>query len=203
AEPEPPKELYVEIARRPGLGRRTALVALAAGGLLGAELGWAWPLVYLLPLVPLLVALSVIDLRTRLLPTRLITPCYAVAVLGVGVTWLATRDTPDLIRAGAGWLVAGLVFFVLWFAYPRGMGYGDVRLSGVLGLVLGSLGWGQLFVGLYAGFLLFGLPGLLLAVLRRDRALLRSAYPFGPFMILGALLGVLWGQPLWAGLAGG
>ena len=58
---------------------------------------------------------------------------------------------------------------MLWFVNPRGMGYGDVRLSGVLGLALGSLGWGELFVGLYSGFLIFALPGLLLALVRWDR----------------------------------
>jgi leader peptidase (prepilin peptidase)/N-methyltransferase len=71
------------------------------------------------------------------------------------------------------------------------MGYGDVRLSGVLGIVLGYLGWGPLLVGVYAGFLLGGLGGTLLTVLR---IVDRKAYPFGPFMLLGALVGVLWGS---------
>lgn len=199
----PPKELYADLAARPGLGRRSALVAALGGGLVGAALGWVWPLAFLLPLVPLLVALSVVDLRTRLLPTPLIRLCYLVTVLGVLLTWVATRATDDLLRAAIGWLVAGLVYFVLWFVNPRGMGYGDVRLSGVLGLALGQLGWGELMVGIYSGFLVFGLPGLVLALVRWDRDLLRSAYPFGPFMIIGALLGVVTGGPLWSGLVTG
>jgi leader peptidase (prepilin peptidase) / N-methyltransferase len=73
------------------------------------------------------------------------------------------------------------------------MGFGDVRLAALLGLVLGRLGVAELVVGVYAGFLVFGLPGLLLALVRRDRALLRAAYPFGPFMVVGALIGVLTG----------
>ena len=69
------------------------------------------------------------------------------------------------------------------------MGFGDVRLAALLGLALGHVGWAELLVGVYSGFLVFGLPGLLLALVRWDRALLRTAFPFGPFMLVGALLG--------------
>ena len=70
------------------------------------------------------------------------------------------------------------------------MGYGDVRLSGVLGIALGYLGWGELLVGLYAGFLLGGgrLVPLRLLRIAKDRH-----FPFGPFMLLGALVGVVLG----------
>jgi leader peptidase (prepilin peptidase) / N-methyltransferase len=70
------------------------------------------------------------------------------------------------------------------------MGFGDVRLAGVLGLALGLLGWGQLALGVYAGFLIGGVGGL---VLSAARLVDRRAYPFGPFMLLGALVGVLFG----------
>ena len=70
------------------------------------------------------------------------------------------------------------------------MGYGDVRLSGVLGIVLGYLGWGELLLGVYAGFLLGGIGGVVLSALRIVE---RKVYPFGPFMLLGAVVGVLWG----------
>lgn len=202
-EPGPPKRLYTDIAATPGLAARGALVCGIAGGLVGWALGWSWPLAIWVVLVPLLAALSFIDFATRLLPTFLIRPAYAVVLVGLVLVWVIERDTLDLVRAVLGWLIAGLMFFLLWFLNPRGMGYGDVRLSGVLGLALGQLGWGQLFVGLYSGFLLFGLPGLLVAVFRRDRSLLKAAYPFGPFMILGALVGILFGAPLWSGLVGG
>ena len=70
------------------------------------------------------------------------------------------------------------------------MGYGDVRLSGVLGIALGYLGWAELLTGVYAGFLIGGVGGLLLSALR---IVDRKAYPFGPFMLVGALVGVLAG----------
>ncbi len=99
------------------------------------------------------------------------------------------------MRAGLGWLLAGGVFLLLWLIYPRGLGYGDVRLSGVLGIALGYLGWGELLVGVYGGFLLGGVGGGLLAV---SRLVDRKAFPFGPFMLVGALVGVAWGADLWA-----
>ncbi len=199
---EPPKELYRDLAAAPGLGLTAAVWAAVCGGLVGWSLGWSWDLLVLLPMVPVLVALSVVDFRTRLLPTVLVRVALGLVVLGIVVSWLVTRDTPDVLRAVVGAAIAFVVFFLAWFIHPRGMGYGDVRLSGVLGLALGHLGWGELFVGLYAGFLVFGLPGLALAVVRRDRAMLRKGYPFGPFMILGALVGVLWGAALWSRFTG-
>ena len=83
------------------------------------------------------------------------------------------------------------------------MGFGDVRLSAVLGLALGYLGWGELLVGVYSGFLVFGVPGLVVAVVRRDRQLLRTAFPFGPFMLVGALVGIALGPWVWANLVAG
>ena len=110
-EPADDKEPYAAIAARPGLTWKAALASLVAGGLIGAELGWAWPLVYLLPLVPVGVALAVVDWRTLLLPTKVIRPAYALVVVGVLVCWVATRDTDDLVRAG--WGFAGVVRAVL------------------------------------------------------------------------------------------
>ena len=182
-------------AARPGLEVR-ARVRGRPGGLIAGELGWAWPLVYLLPLVPVCVALAVVDWRTRLLPTKVIRPSYLLVVVGVLVCFAATRDTDDLVRAGWGLLVAFGLYWLLWRVYPRGMGFGDVRLSGVLGIALGQLGWGPLIVGVYAGFLLGGVLGGVLSVLR---VVDRKGYPFGPFMLVGALVGILWGFPILSG----
>jgi leader peptidase (prepilin peptidase)/N-methyltransferase len=195
--PPEPKEPYAHVAQLRGLMWKSALASGACGAVLGAALGWEWPLLFLVPLVPVSVALAVVDWRTRLLPTRVIAPTYAAVIALVLVCWLVTRDTDDLVRAGWGWLVAGGLYFVLWFVYPRGMGYGDVRLSGILGIALGYLGWPELLVGIYGGFLLGGLVGGSLALLRRVD---RTGYPFGPFMLLGALVGVVLGETVASGL---
>jgi leader peptidase (prepilin peptidase)/N-methyltransferase len=185
-----PKELYSAIAALPGLGWKCALASAVAAGLVGGKIGWEWALLPLVALVPVGVALAVVDWRTRLLPTKIIAPLYAVVVTLCVVASLLSGDWGDLRRAGWGWVLGGGTFLLLWLVYPRGMGYGDVRLSGVLGIALGYLGWGQLVVGVYAGFLLGGVGGTLLTLLR---IVDRRAYPFGPFMLLGALAGVLWG----------
>ena len=185
-----PKELYVDIARRRGLRWKAAVATAAVAGLMGAAVGWTPALSFLLYLAPVGVALAVIDWRTRLLPTKVIAPSYlVVAALAALAAW-SESDLDALVTAGLGWLVAGGTFFLLWFIYPRGMGYGDVRLSGVLGIALGYLGWSELLVGVYAGFILGGVGGALLSLLRLVD---RKAYPFGPFMLVGAVVGVLFG----------
>ena len=120
-----------------------------------------------------------VDFRTRLLPTRMVLPATAAAILLGLVGWAVTADPDDLVRAAVGLVAVRSFFWVLWWFHSAGMGFGDVRLAALLGFALGYLGVGELVVGAYAGFLVFGLPGLLLAVVRRDRALLRSAFPFG------------------------
>jgi leader peptidase (prepilin peptidase)/N-methyltransferase len=83
------------------------------------------------------------------------------------------------------------------------MGFGDVRLSALLGFALGYLGWGELVVGTYTGFLVFGVPGLVVAIVRRNRQFLRTPFPFGPFMLVGALAGIALGPAVWASLVTG
>jgi leader peptidase (prepilin peptidase)/N-methyltransferase len=196
---EDPPEPFAEIAALPGLGWRSAVASAVAGAVVGAGLGWTWALVLWVPLVPVCVALAVVDWRTRLLPTAVIRPSYlalfALALLG----WAVTGDSDAAVRSALGWLVAGGIYAVLWFIYPRGLGFGDVRLAGVLGIALGWLGWGPLLVGVYAGFLLGGVLGGLLSVLKIVE---RKGFPFGPFMMLGALVGLLWGDALWSLLSG-
>ncbi len=188
-----PKEPYAAIAALPGLAVRAALASGLAAGVLGSAMGWDWTLLPLLVLVPVGVALAVVDWRTRLLPTKVIAPSYVV----VGLLALAAAgledDWPSLVRGLMGLVLARGTFWLLWRVYPRGMGFGDVRLAGVLGLALGLLGWGQLALGIYAGFFIGGIAGLALAA---ARVVDRGAYPFGPFMLLGALVGVAFGGSL-------
>ena len=194
------KEPYADIAALPGLAWKSALASAVVAALVGAAVGWEWALVILVPLVPVSVALAVVDWRTRLLPTRLVLPATGVAILIGLIGWAVTRDPADLVRAAIGLVAVRSFFWVLWWFHSAGMGFGDVRLAALLGFALGHLGVGELVVGVYSGFLIFGLPGLLLAIVRRDRALLKTAYPFGPFMLVGALIGVLVGAVVWSSL---
>jgi leader peptidase (prepilin peptidase)/N-methyltransferase len=197
---EPPKELYADIAALRGLAWKSALATAVIGALLGWAVGLETPLLFLAYLAPVGVALSVVDWRTRLLPTKVIAPSYAVVVALAVVAALPGQDWDDLKRAALGWAISGGTFLLMWLIYPKGMGYGDVRLSGVLGIALGYLGWGPLLVGIYAGFLIGGLGGGLLSLLR---VVERRSYPFGPFMFVGAVVGVVWGETVARAYLGG
>jgi leader peptidase (prepilin peptidase)/N-methyltransferase len=143
--------------------------------------------------------LTVIDVRHHLLPNRIVFPSYAVA----GVLLLGAAATQPAVEGGGGAglfavpglrVVAGgaalwLFYFMLRAVYPPGMGFGDVKLAGVLGLYLGFLGWGHVLAGTFAAFLFGGLWSVALLVTRRGT--LKSDIPFGPFMLAGAAAAML------------
>jgi leader peptidase (prepilin peptidase)/N-methyltransferase len=188
--PAPPKELYADIAALPGLAWKCAVAAALVGAALAASVGWSWSLLFLMPLAAIGVALAVVDWRTTLLPTRIIAPAYVVTIAAVLLAALLDHDRDALVAAAIGWAAMGGLFFVLWFIYPRGLGYGDVRLSGILGMALGYLGWSELATGIYGAFLLGGLGGALLSLLRIVN---RKRFPFGPFMLVAAIVAVAFG----------
>lgn len=194
---------YSHLAALPGLALRAAVLAAISGGLLGAAVGLDWPLLFLLPLVPVGVALAVIDLHTHLLPTRMIWPTLAVTVVLAAVAALAGDDLDAFVRAVIGGAVVFAFFHALWWIYPSGMGYGDVRLSAVVGFALGYVGWAALAVGVYGAFLVFAAVGVVRAGVRRDRSALRTPLPFGPFLLGGVVAGVVLGGPTWSHLVGG
>ncbi|EMY32435.1 type IV leader peptidase [Arthrobacter crystallopoietes BAB-32] len=130
--------------------------------------------------------LSWIDLHTHRLPNRIVFPAYAVAGVLLGTAALAAGEPARLLGLAAGGAVLWVFYFAVRFVYPAGMGFGDVKLAGVLGLYLGYVGWALLLWATFAAFLLGGLYGVLLMLLRR--ASLKTAIPFGPFMIAGTVL---------------
>jgi leader peptidase (prepilin peptidase)/N-methyltransferase len=187
-----PKELYADLAAVPGLRRGCAMASGVAAAAIGARVGWTPALLFLLYLVPVCVALAVVDWRTRYLPTRLIAPSYVVVGVLVCVASAVERDLGALVLAVIGWLATFTIFFLSWFVSPRLMAYGDVRLAGLLGLALGWLGAPQLVIGIYTGFLLGAVGAVLLSALKVFH---HRHYPFGPFMVAGAWVGVvLWAQ---------
>ncbi|MDN4616242.1 prepilin peptidase [Leifsonia sp. F6_8S_P_1B] len=137
------------------------------------------------------IALALIDLDTHRLPNAIVLPGYAVGALLLGAAGLLAGDPGALLRAAIGGAALFLLYLALALAYPGGMGFGDVKLAGVLGLFLGFLGWDALVVGAFAAFVLGGLFAVALLVLRRARR--GTGIPFGPWMLAGAWLGILAG----------
>ena len=192
--PEPPKVLYADIAARPRLRTSSVVVSALCGALVGGVTGLDWSLLWLLPLVPVAVALSVIDWHTQLLPRLVVLPATLATILLVVTVGLATDQRDHLVSALVVMVVARSLFWVLWKVLGgAGMGFGDVRLSALVGLVLGWLGPGPALWGFWVGMVIFGLPGLVLAIVKWDWSLMKKPFPFGPFMIVGALVGLVWG----------
>ena len=157
------------------------------------DLTWQLPAYLYLASVGL--ALAVIDLDTKRLPNALTLPSYVVGALLLVLPAALDDSWDDYLRAALAMVALYGFYFVLALIYPKGMGWGDVKLAGVLGLYLGWLSWGVLVVGGFLGFLLGALiGGGLMAVRRAGR---KTKIPFGPFMLLGALLAILWGQQWW------
>jgi len=179
------------------ISARYPLVELLTGvsfAALALRLGAAWALPAFLYLAAVGVALACIDWDTRRLPNALTLPSYAVGGALLTGAAAATGHWSMLLRAAIGMVALFALYFLLAFIYPAGMGFGDVKLAGLLGLYLGWLGWGAWCVGVFAGFLLGGIGGgLVIATHRGGR---KTAIPFGPFMLAGALLAILAAGPI-------
>ncbi|MQY02347.1 prepilin peptidase [Actinomadura macrotermitis] len=161
----------------------------AVAALLCGRIGPRPELPALLYLGVVSVLLTAVDIALRRLPDPLTLPSYVIGALLLGAAVPFTdgggaRFTHALIGMAALWAL----FAVQWFAMPKAMGFGDVKLSGVLGLYLGWYGASAWMLGTFAMFATGGVFSIALLVSRRaDR---KGFIPFGPFMLLGALIGV-------------
>ncbi|TQS45392.1 prepilin peptidase [Cryptosporangium phraense] len=172
---------------------RYPLVELATAALfvaITARFGVSWALPAYLYLAAIAVPLALIDLDVQRLPNKIVLPSYAIgaALLALTTDWTAAARAIAAMTVlyGGYWLMAVL--------YPGGMGFGDVKLAGLLGLFLGWLGWSSVWIGTFTGFLLGGTVGIALLVTRRATG--KTAIPFGPAMLAGGLLAVFAAAPL-------
>jgi leader peptidase (prepilin peptidase)/N-methyltransferase len=141
------------------------------------------------------IALTLIDAKTRRLPDAIVYPSYPVlATLLAIASWL-TGDWAALARGALGGLGLAFAYGLMAVLVPRGMGLGDVKLAGLIGLALAYRGWGVFAVGALAAFLVGALWGI--GVMVKNHGARRVTIPFGPWMCAGAALGVAFGAPLW------
>ncbi|MBP2018449.1 leader peptidase (prepilin peptidase)/N-methyltransferase [Symbiobacterium terraclitae] len=173
--------------------------ALAAGtGLTAALLARAYPLTasfwHQLPFVALLLLAAFVDLQDRIIPNELVLSGLGAWLL---VMLLAPYGDKSWLSALGGGAAAFAFFYLLAVLVPGGMGMGDVKLALVMGLFLG-LNW--VAMALFFAFVSGGLTaGVLLALRKVGR---RGHIPFGPFMALGGLITLLWGNQIWTWYAG-
>lgn len=134
------------------------------------------------------IALGVIDARWHRLPDAIVLPGYIVIGVGLGLSAVLAGNWAQLGQAAVGMIVGGGLYLLLRLIRPDGMGAGDVKLAGLIGFALGWLGWSELIVGIFAGFLFGGLWGVGVIIARKGGR--KTAIPFGPFMLIGAWVAV-------------
>jgi len=169
-----------------------AVLGASAASTTGTSIALALIIVAFLYFAAVSIVLTLIDLDTHRLPNAIVLPSYLVAGILFTTAAALTGDWGSLLRAAIGMAVLYAFYAILRLARPGGMGGGDVKLAGVLGIHLGWIGWGALAVGAFAAFLYGGLFGIALLLLRRAGR--KTAIPFGPWMILGAWTGVFAGE---------
>jgi leader peptidase (prepilin peptidase)/N-methyltransferase len=179
------------------ISKRYPLVE-AATGLLFAALTWRllaldmpWALAAYLYLAAAGIALAMIDIDVKRLPDAIVLPSYAVVAVLLTVAAIGDQDWWPLARAAIGAAAMFAFYFAIILAYPAGMGFGDVKLSGVLGALMGYLSWSALIVATFGAFLLGAIVGV--ALIASSRGGRKTAIPFGPFMITVAMVTVFAG----------
>ena len=161
----------------------TALLCVAAVLAGGATATVVLNVAFILLLVPI----ALIDFEHRVIPNKL-TALGALLALGLG-TALDPSGEPGRLIAGAA---AGGALLFAALAHPGGMGMGDVKLAGVMGLFLGAAVAPAILIALLAGVLV----GALVIARKGARAGRKTAVPFGPFLALGSIVAVFAGDPL-------
>jgi leader peptidase (prepilin peptidase)/N-methyltransferase len=169
-----------------------ANAALFAG--VAVRFGPDWVVPAYLVFFASLLAISVIDLQLQIIPNRVVYPTIFVTIPLLTLAALVEDDWSAWQRALISGALAWLALLVIHLVSPGGMGFGDVRLSFILGMFLGWISYGHVLTGLFLGFLLGAVVGGGLVLVRlRART---DHVPFGPFLAAGAALAVFVGGPL-------
>jgi leader peptidase (prepilin peptidase) / N-methyltransferase len=191
----------VRLAHRDATATAGPLRVVVTAGLLAAALAGVLLLSGLRPATVALawgaaagIVLGAVDLAVHRLPDRVTVPAYAGVATALVVDAAVLDSWEALLRAG---LAAGAALALAAGAAllsPEGLGFGDVKLLGLLGLVLGWVGWGALLTGVFLGLLAGAVVSLAMVATRR--AGWRTALPFGPPLLVGAALALALAGPV-------
>jgi leader peptidase (prepilin peptidase)/N-methyltransferase len=171
------------------------LTELATGALFVGVALWfedPWQAILLAPFLGLLVAISVIDVRHKKIPNRLVYPAVPAAAVVIVLGDLAGEHL-DAASGAVGFLAYGVGLLIVALIAPRGMGMGDVKLAALIGLVLGSLGLEYVAVAAGVGILLGGVGAIVALLLGASR---KTGIPFGPFLAAGAAVATFAAEPI-------
>jgi leader peptidase (prepilin peptidase)/N-methyltransferase len=169
---------------------RYPLVELTTGVLyfcLGGWLGLAPELAVDMVFVAMLVTITAADLEYRIIPDKVL-----LAAVAVGAPLQAWARPDEWMQWAFAAAIGFGVMLLIALAYPRGMGMGDVKLAGVMGLFLGKSLGPAMFVAFLSGTLV-GIAVMLRKGVAEGR---KTAVPFGPFMALGGVVAMFWGEQM-------
>jgi prepilin signal peptidase PulO-like enzyme (type II secretory pathway) len=176
---------------------RTVAAGLVTGALFGAaahHFGRDLVLAPFCVLFAMLVVVSVTDLTHRLVPRHLLYGALALIVPLLVASAAVDHQWHDVSGAAIAGAVSFGLFFAVWWFVPRGLGFGDVRLAGVIGLTVGYLSLLHAYVAFLAGFLIGLLFGVVVMVASSSGR--KTRIPFAPSLAAGAVVAVFWGGHL-------
>lgn len=168
------------------------IVTLAAvtGALIGARFGLRACLPAYLLLAAIAPVLGAVDAAAHRLPNRVLLPAYPIGAVLLALAAWRSSDVSALWRAlAAGMLLFAVFLAVALVAVPGSLGFGDVKLAGLLGGFLGFLGWATVFLGMMIAFGLAALYVLIRSLVRREQR--GQVLPLGPALLVGALAAVI------------
>ncbi len=174
---------------------------LVPGLFLGAvcTIGMEWRILPVLGLIPAGVAISAIDLRTLIVPTRIVWPAFWLVLGLAGVSVPIADEWSWLLTAFVGLVALSLPLFIIWLLLPRGMGFGDVRFAVLLGWTVGFYGGAEPVAGgILAAFLLLlaAVLGILVGVVALGARGRKAKVPWGPSLFASALLVIALAEPI-------
>ncbi|MBI2327743.1 prepilin peptidase [Candidatus Curtissbacteria bacterium] len=145
-------------------------------------------LVYILFVLSILVIVSVVDIKFSLIPTTFV---YLVCLLSLFYNYFWLDSATFVTNVIWAFVFASAFFLIVAVTRGRGMGSGDIPLVFLMGLFLG---WPRVFLAIFLAFIVGGLISVLLLLLRKKR--FGQAIPFGPFLVLGTVIALFYGQEI-------
>jgi leader peptidase (prepilin peptidase)/N-methyltransferase len=173
------------------------VISLGTGAVFGL-MAWAAPTLAVLPaflmFAATMVTLTVTDLQTKLIPNRILGPATAIGVVLLATGSLVSGDVGLLANAAIGGLAYFGVMFLMALIARGALGFGDVKLSLIIGVFTGYISLGSVLVAGGGAFILGGLVSVLLILTRVANR--KDLIPFGPFMTTAAIIATTWGPTI-------